>query len=480
MHDYQHTDPIDAISAYVHQFGRPRLIERLFDLLRISDAQPGDAHRAFCSMQFDLVCTTNFDFLLEKQYALTPRLCVPLIDQDQITTTQQPSSVALLKLHGDLNHPTRLVATEKDYDLFLERYPILATFLAYLFLTRTVVLVGYSLDDPDFRQLWQVVAERLGDARRQAYVLSVGARPSAVARFERRGVKVVNLPRGRKEIGQILSETFDELAEHWRTNVLPRSDVVEEEPKRELSMPQDSATRLCFFAVPTEAQPFYREHVFPLVRETGLVPVTADQVLSPGDSPVAKVDALIARAFLVVVEVSTEFTLAEARIAMRRKSAERTFIVSEQDASLPAELHRTSVQVRPPYATEEDNEFLANIADWLQNAASDAESGFAHETDRLLRAKEYRAAVISAITRLEVALKSRLDVPIHTRRRPTSIGQIIRTAGQEELLGRHSPDEVFQWLQVRNDAVHRQAPVPPRIARQIVRAVEEIVQRLSR
>jgi len=154
--------------------------------------------------------------------------------------------------------------------------------------------------------------------------------------------------------------------------------------------------------------------------------------------------------------------------------------VDAQDATLPAELHRTSVHIRPPYATEEDHEFLANISAWLQTAASEAESGFAHETDRLLGAKEYRAAVISAITRLEVALKSRLDVPIDTRRRTTSIGQIIRTAGQQELLGRHSPNEVFQWLQVRNDAVHRQTPVPPRVARQIVRAVEEIVQRLSR
>ena len=281
IQDYEYTDPIDATSAYVHQFDRPRLIERLFDLLRVSDAQPGDTHRAFCTLPFDIVCTTNFDFLLEKQYALTPRLCVPLIDQDQITTNRQHSSVALLKLHGDLNHPTRLVATEQDYDLFLEQYPILATFLAYLFLTRTVVLIGYSLDDPDFRQLWQVVGERLGEARRQAYVLAVGARPSTVARFERRGVKVVNLPRSRKQIGQVLFEAFGELAEHWRTNVLPRSNVVEEEPKRELSMPQDSATRLCFFAMPTSAQPFYREHVFPLVWELGLVPVTADQVLSP-------------------------------------------------------------------------------------------------------------------------------------------------------------------------------------------------------
>ena len=250
MQDYEYDNPIDAVSAYAYQFGRPKLIERLSNSLSIGAAQPGDVHRAFCAIQFDIVCTTNFDFLLEKQYERTARLCVPLVDEDQISISQHGSSVALLKLHGDLNHPSRLVATEEDYDLFLERYPVIATFLSYLFATRTPVLIGYSLADPDFRQLWNVVGERLGNARRHAYALSVGAEPSEVARFERRGVKVINLARNRNRIGEVLAGTFAELAGYWRQNVLARSHVVEEGPLRELSLPADTSTRLCFFALP--------------------------------------------------------------------------------------------------------------------------------------------------------------------------------------------------------------------------------------
>ena len=164
MQDYEYDNAIDAVSAYAYQFGRPKLIERLSDSLSIGAAQPSDVHRAFCAIQFDIVCTTNFDFLLEKQYARTPRVCVPLVDEDQISIGQHGSSVALLKLHGDLNHPSRLVATEEDYDLFLERYPIIATFLSYFFATRTPVLIGYSLEDPDFRQLCKSLES--GSARR--------------------------------------------------------------------------------------------------------------------------------------------------------------------------------------------------------------------------------------------------------------------------------------------------------------------------
>lgn len=171
----------------------------------------------------------------------------------------------MLKLHGDLNHPNRLVATEEDYDAFLSRYPLVATHLSNYLITRTAVLIGYSLDDPDFRQLWQIIGDRLGKSRRMAYTISVGAKEAEVARFDRRGVKVINLPGSKTKYAEILDAAFKELRDYWRTHVVETSHVTEEGPLRELSLPSDSATRLCFFALPLSALPFYRDRVFPLV-----------------------------------------------------------------------------------------------------------------------------------------------------------------------------------------------------------------------
>lgn len=204
--DYVPATALDAVSAYEHEYGRPRLIERLAELLLVNDARPGDAHRVFCAIPFDIVCTTNFDFLLERQYELIPRHCTPLIDEDQLAINRRELEVALLKLHGDLHHPTRLVATETDYDCFLDKYPLIATFLANLLITRTAVFFGYSLDDPDFRQLWQVVGQRLGRSRRTAYAITVGLKQTEISRFERRGVKVVNLASSKARYAQVLTE----------------------------------------------------------------------------------------------------------------------------------------------------------------------------------------------------------------------------------------------------------------------------------
>ncbi len=305
LSDFTATGPIDAMSAYEHEYGRARLVDRLTEVLHIRDAQPGDAHRAFCSMNFDLVCTTNFDFLLEKQYDLIPRYVNPVVDEEQLSLNGVRDGTLLLKLHGDLRHPSRLVVTESDYDGFLSRYPLIATYLANLLITKTAVLVGYSLDDPDFRQVWAVVTQRLGKTRRQAYAIAVGAQPADVARFARRGVTVINLPRGKKRYGEVLAAAFTELAAYWRSRVLEVSTVTEEAPLRELKLPKAASARLVFFAVPLHRLPIYRARVFSNVTALGLVPVTADDVVSPGDSINAKIDALMDRAVAIVVEVGS-------------------------------------------------------------------------------------------------------------------------------------------------------------------------------
>ena len=214
--DFSPNGPLDAISAYEHEYGRARLIERLSDILHLREVQPGEAHKEFCALPFDIVCTTNFDFLLERQYDLTPRYVYPVVDEEQLALNAATAGTLLLKLHGDLRHPGRLIVTEADYDGFLARYPLLATYLSNQLITKTAVFVGYSLTIRIFGQIWQVVTERLGRTRRLAYALMVSARPGDIARFERRGVKVINLPGSRDHYGAVLAATFKELRGYMR------------------------------------------------------------------------------------------------------------------------------------------------------------------------------------------------------------------------------------------------------------------------
>ena len=160
LSDFDNTvGPLEVISAYEHAFGRSTLVDKIGRLTRVYDARPGKAHTAFAELGFETVVTTNFDFLLERAYETAGRPCVPLIGETQLAGLGRSIGPKLYKLHGDIHHPEHLVMTESDYDLFLSRWPLLATAITSLFISHTAVLIGYSFDDPDTRQLMALSQE---------------------------------------------------------------------------------------------------------------------------------------------------------------------------------------------------------------------------------------------------------------------------------------------------------------------------------
>lgn len=486
LQDYSPTGVLDAISAYEHEFGRARLIERLADLLHVNDAQPGVAHREFCSLPFDIVCTTNFDFLLERQYDFERqdnRTVHPVVDEDQLSINIGSAGTLLLKLHGDLRHPKRLVVTEADYDGFLSNYPLMATYLSHQLITKTAVFIGYSLDDPDFRQIWHVVSNRLGKTRRMAYAVLVNARPGDIARFERRGVKVVNLPGSRQRYGEVLAEAFIELREYRRDNAAPTLKPTDEKPLEQLLLPRDSISRLCFFAVSLDVLPFYRERAFPLAEAVGLVPITAADVVNLGDSISAKIDTLIDRAAVMCVDLSSPQARVELGMAMSRikepfqpdrQRLRLIAIASRLDEAMSYE-KEIRVLIRPDLLSEDSVYFVQELAEIFQAVAN--ELGIAQEMEprRLYEAREYRAAVIAAMALLEATLRRRLDkAPLEEAQRPMSLRQLLyraKHAGFEF----PSDEEISAWVRLRNEAVHFGRGVTRNEALAVVESVERLL-----
>jgi len=294
MRDYPYTTPLDAISAYAHEFSRPKLVEQLRELLLVDVARPGPVHKAFCSLPFQVVCTTNFDFLIDEAYSIVRRHCRPIIGEEQLSVTTERRSVTLLKLHGDLDHPERMIVTEEDYDAFLSRNPLLATYLANLLISHTPVFIGFSLEDADFRQLWQLIGDRLGRLRRAAYALIIDPRSANVGRFQRRGVKPIDLHVGQNP-GEALEKAFVELKEYWDEESIKLSTITEERALGDLSLPRDALTRLCYFSFPVVLYSFYRGFVFPMAEANGFNPITTEDIISPGDNVLAKISVIMDR-----------------------------------------------------------------------------------------------------------------------------------------------------------------------------------------
>jgi len=232
------SNPIEAVSGYADLYGRAALVDRLAELLLVDEVEPSVVQLAFARLPFDMVVTTNADFLLESAYKQQCRPCIPLLGESQLSASRRPESTYLLKLHGDLRHPDDLVMTEDDYDGFLRRKPLLATYLSWWLLTREPVLFGYSLDDSDLREVLKLLRERLGQLTRAGWaILPTDAGGRMTAKFARRGIRAVVLDEDPDAVREIvLAQFFRELRDAWELEVIPevtaRTDAATAELRR--------------------------------------------------------------------------------------------------------------------------------------------------------------------------------------------------------------------------------------------------------
>jgi len=478
IHDFDFSGPLDAISAFEHEFTRSKLVEEISRLLLVNQAQPGAAHHAFCQLPFDLVCTTNFDFLLERGYEASHKYCRPVLEEDQLSIRVDEMGVTLLKYHGDLHHPRRMVVTEGDYDSFIDFNPLIATYLGSILISRTAFFVGYSLEDPDFRQIWKMVRERLGNLRRPAYTVMIGANAQTVSRFDRRGVKVINLPGKGSDYPRVLAEVFSEMERYWLKGELSTSTTSTPRSTNELKLPIDSSKRLCFFAVPVEQLSFYRLAVFPIIESIGLTPVTAADVLSPNQSILAKISALIETAEIFVADASTQGVITEIGMAIGRKDLDRILLVCTSSTILPSEYRSFPIIVRPEYPVPDDpalREFLSRLREWMESVADSIRPGLFEEPRRLLEAEEYRPAVVSAMTLLESEIRPRVDSPSQY----ISGSRLFELARQQEIIDIAQAKQVRTWNRLRNTAVHTGTGIGLRRATTVVEGVYSLLASLK-
>jgi uncharacterized protein YutE (UPF0331/DUF86 family) len=120
--------------------------------------------------------------------------------------------------------------------------------------------------------------------------------------------------------------------------------------------------------------------------------------------------------------------------------------------------------------------FIADLADLLRGIA--AETGVARQAEpqRLLQAKEYRAAVISAMTLLEAKLRENLNkVPWPETQRPLSMRSLVDRAVEQGVIPQASRSRLNQWMQVRNAVVHSSITVTKAQAREIVDGVMNLI-----
>lgn len=209
-------DNLDLAQWYREQFGN----ERLADVLRATFAKSGlptVAHYLLMALPVRHVITTNYDHLLESALTALKRHPVPVVRQEDVAHTGGASTY-VVKLHGDADHPADIVLSRDDYHSFFEKRPAMALLLEGLMLNRTFLFVGYSLRDPNFRQVFSRIARMLRESRRPAFATSFEMQGDTAGylekQWQRQQLQLIGIPGATiEEQGQEMLRFLDALAE---------------------------------------------------------------------------------------------------------------------------------------------------------------------------------------------------------------------------------------------------------------------------
>lgn len=115
---------------------------------------PNEIHKAIKDINSKIVVTTNFDKIYENHCNEHGYTIANYYDPPSkiISNIKSPENL-IIKAHGTIDDVNTLVFTESEYYKAKKEYPFFYEILKSLFLTHTILFVGYSLNDPDINLL---------------------------------------------------------------------------------------------------------------------------------------------------------------------------------------------------------------------------------------------------------------------------------------------------------------------------------------
>jgi len=398
----------------------------------------------------------------------------------------------IVKLHGDLRHEEHIIVTQRDYDGFLQKYPVIATHLSAMLITRTPLFIGYRLSDPDFLQIRSVIRSRLGNFERMAYVVQFDASEEEIESALADRIHVVSLStKNGQTRDAVLAELFETVQKQADTETgskfrasrpdafeaIDNSVVAEAVESPEKSPVLAATSKLCFVLMPFSEKfdAVYRTLISPVVAELGLTVVRADELSAPG-SIIEQIRVAIQQARLFVVDLTGNNANVMYELGLAQAAGKPTVLLSQDLSRLPFDVQAQRII---KYDGTNPQSSQSHLRAALKTVLS---------SDRLAKAEllfasgHYRAAILEAFIVLDVGLrqlaaKSQDEGLRFDRTKP--MGEVVRKLERAEILSVDERKILVEVMRIRNNAVHLPEESAREDADKVVVAAKQFLSRFD-
>jgi hypothetical protein len=169
--------------------------------LRQPGIQPGVVHKLLASLPFPCILTTNFDDLMERAFADVQKTAEVLSyrvgsNQSELPRNYTVKKPLVYKLHGSIDDPHSMIATEDDTVEFMASVllgdPPLPRGIKTLFTEHSVLFIGYGLKDWNIRVLLRALRGKSSDIT----CFAIQKRPAQAALAQEWDKTVIHLRKG--------------------------------------------------------------------------------------------------------------------------------------------------------------------------------------------------------------------------------------------------------------------------------------------
>ncbi|PKB73278.1 MAG: hypothetical protein BZY75_02690 [SAR202 cluster bacterium Io17-Chloro-G7] len=162
---HQHLMAAEAIRA---KYPSDAYYGFLKDKFQTPDSGPARIQEATFSLKPPIILTTNYDTLLEDAYASKfgrhAPAWTPINSPDvanYLHTARASVASPIFKLHGTIANPPSIILTEGDYRGLIYRQPGYCMVVESVLITKVVLMLGFSGNDPELRLFLEGMREAL-------------------------------------------------------------------------------------------------------------------------------------------------------------------------------------------------------------------------------------------------------------------------------------------------------------------------------
>lgn len=200
---------------YYIERGKKEYFDVIEETINSIDPVPNDINRKIFKLKPHTVITTNFDNLLEKTVKSEGLFYTTVRQDTELPYTENEKMI--IKMHGDADLKN-IVLKEEDYLSYSRNFPLIENYIKGLFSTKTILFVGYSAQDIDFKILFKWVKDNLDGHFQPAYMLEVGESRDRIEfnYYKDRGINILYYDEIKDIIEQDRIELIDTSITHWK------------------------------------------------------------------------------------------------------------------------------------------------------------------------------------------------------------------------------------------------------------------------